>query len=75
MFFFKYHIFSYNNDSNTQGSKYRVSPILYCRYFFIIGEGIANTFEKSIGEGIANTFLATKNRYFLPIIFSLLYWF
>ena len=51
-----------------------LSPILYRQYFFSIGEGIANTFEKSIGRGIANTFLK-KNRYFLQIRFPLLHCF
>ena len=36
-------------------SKYRVSLILYRRYFFSIGEGIVNTFEKSVDRDIANT--------------------
>ena len=54
-----------SNSAALLKSKYRVSPILYRRYFFNIGEGIANTFEKSIGRSIANTFLAvTFYRYF-----------
>ena len=49
--------------------KYRVSPILYRRYFFSIREDITNTFEKSIGEGIANTFLAKKLKLFTDTFF------
>ena len=37
-----------------QGYYYR--NIEYRRYFFSLGESIANTFEKNIGRGIADTF-------------------
>ena len=50
-------------------SKYRVSPTLYRRYFFSIGESIANTFEKSIGRDIANTILAKKIDTFYRYLF------
>ena len=50
-------------------SKYRVSPILYRRYFFSIDEGIANAFEKSIGRGIANIIWPKKSILFTDTFF------
>ena len=53
-------------------SKYRVSPVHYRRYFFSIGEGIANTFKKSIGRGIAYTFLVKKLVLFTDTFFFII---
>ena len=50
-------------------SKYRILPILYCQYFFSIGEGITNTFEKVSVEVLPILFWPQKMDTFYQYFF------